>query len=138
MEQKTSFRVSPLHWLRKRIFLFRSPWLDIIEFAALVALIVWLMALSTSRLGYNWQWYRVPRYLYRIREGRFIAGQLLQGLAFTFRISGVSLVLALAIGLITALVRLSASFMGKIVARVYLEMIRNTPLVVAPAPGTGR
>jgi polar amino acid transport system permease protein len=130
MEEKVSFRITPFHWLRKKVFLFRSPWWDIIEFAALVAVIVWLMSLSTSRLGYDWQWYRVPRYLFRIRNGHLVVGALIQGLLFTFRISGVSLVLALAIGLITALVRLSGSFMGKILARGYLELIRNTPLVV--------
>ena len=43
---------------------------------------------------------------------------------------GSGLVLALAVGLLTALVRLSDSFMGKIISRVYLELIRNTPLIV--------
>ena len=40
------------------------------------------------------------------------------------------MVQAFAIGLATALIRLSGSFMGRIVSRVYLETIRNTPLVV--------
>jgi len=95
-----------------------------------MAATIWLMSISTSRLGYYWQWYRIPRYLFRVEDGRLIAGELIQGLLFTFRISGVSLVLALAIGLGTALTRLSDSFMGRILARVYLEIIRNTPLVV--------
>jgi len=86
--------------------------------------------ISTSRLGYYWQWYRIPRYLFRIEDGRLVAGQLIQGLLFTFRISGISLVLAFALGLGTALVRLSGSFMGRVLARGYLEVIRNTPLVV--------
>jgi polar amino acid transport system permease protein len=88
------------------------------------------MSLSTSTLGYYWQWYRIPHYLFRIEDGRLVAGQLIQGLFFTFKISGISLVLAFAIGLATALIRLSGSFMGRIVSRVYLETIRNTPLVV--------
>jgi polar amino acid transport system permease protein len=112
------------------VFLFRHPWIDIIEYVALVALIVWLMSMSTARLGYYWQWYRVPKYLFQIRDGHLIAGRLIQGLFFTFRISGVSLVLAFAVGLATALIRLSGSFMGRILSRVYLETIRNTPLIV--------
>jgi polar amino acid transport system permease protein len=112
------------------MFLFRHPWIDILEYVALVALIIWLMSMSTARLGYYWQWFRVPRYLFRIQDGRLVAGRLIQGLFFTFRISGVSLVLAFAAGLATALIRLSGSFMGRILSRVYLETIRNTPLIV--------
>ena len=49
---------------------------------------------------------------------------------FTLRITGVSLALSLAIGLVTALLRLSDALMGRILTRIYLEVIRNTPLVV--------
>jgi polar amino acid transport system permease protein len=101
-----------------------------LQFAALIAVVLWLMSLSTARLGYKWAWYRVPKYLFTEVEGRLVAGPLVDGLLFTLKISGVSLVLAFAIGLVTALLRLSNSFMGRAVARVYLEIIRNTPLVV--------
>lgn len=114
----------------KRRALFRSPWKDIAQFALLIIVGGWLLSLSTARLGYYWQWYRIPRYLFRMEEGRLVAGELIEGLLFTFKISGVSLVLALAIGLATALLRLSDSFMGRILTRLYLEVIRNTPLVV--------
>jgi len=130
MGEEIKIRVSPYHWLKQRVFLFRPPWIDIIQYLLLVAVVIWLMSLSTSTLGYYWQWYRIPRYLFRIEDGRLVAGQLIQGLFFTFKISGISLVLAFAIGLATALIRLSGSFMGRIVSRVYLETIRNTPLVV--------
>lgn len=109
---------------------FRSPWKDILQFALLIAAVAWLISLSTARLGYYWQWYRIPRYLFRVEQGHLVAGELVQGLLFTFRISGISLALALVIGLGTALLRLSDSFMGRILTRVYLEVIRNTPLVV--------
>jgi len=130
MEERIKPKVSIFHWLKQQVFLFRSPWKDIVQFILLIAVIVWLMSISTSRLGYYWQWYRIPRYLFSIEDGRLVAGKLIQGLLFTFRISGVSLVLAFAVGLGTALVRLSGSFMGRILARGYLEVIRNTPLVV--------
>jgi len=128
-------------------FLLGSPWRDIVQFALLIVVGVWLISLSTTRLGYYWQWYRLPRYLFRIEAGRLVAGDLIKGLFFTFRISGVSLVLALAIGLATALLRLSDSFMGRVLTRVYLEVIRNTPLlvqiyllyfVIGPILGLGR
>ena len=48
----------------------------------------------------------------------------------TLEITAYSLVLAAVIGLVTALLRLSDSFMGRWLARIYLELIRNTPLLV--------
>ncbi len=130
MEDTIKFRISPFRWLKRKVFLFRSPWFDILQYILLVGGFLWAMSVSTENLGYYWQWYRIPRYIFTIEEGRLVAGQLIQGLFFTFKISGISLVLALAVGLLTALVRLSDSFMGKIISRVYLELIRNTPLIV--------
>jgi polar amino acid transport system permease protein len=46
------------------------------------------------------------------------------------QISAISLLFAFAIGLITALLRLSNSVPGKIIARLYLEISRNTPLLI--------
>ena len=111
-------------------FLWRSPGRDILLFILLVVVIIWLMMISTARLGYYWQWYRIPRYIYRIEDGNFVAGELILGLLFTLRMAGVSLVLSLLIGLTTALARLSSSWMGRVMTRLYLEIIRNTPLVV--------
>ncbi|OPX38241.1 MAG: hypothetical protein B1H13_11670 [Desulfobacteraceae bacterium 4484_190.3] len=48
----------------------------------------------------------------------------------TCRITLVSFVLAFVIGLVTALLRLSRSMVGAALARVYLEVVRNTPLLV--------
>jgi polar amino acid transport system permease protein len=115
---------------KQRMFFLHSPWKDIILYVLLILVIVWLLSVSTASLGYNWMWYRIPRYIYTIEDGRFVAGPLILGLLFTLRISAVSLVLALAIGLGTALVRLSGPVTGRFLARGYLETIRNTPLVV--------
>jgi polar amino acid transport system permease protein len=53
-----------------------------------------------------------------------------QGLAVTFQIAVTSLVLAPIIGLIAALMRLSGSLVARGMARIYIELIRNTPLLV--------
>lgn len=81
-------------------------------------------------MEYNWQWYRVDRFIYRIIDGEFISGPLLQGLMVTFKITLCSMVLTILIGLVTALFRMSISFSGKLLANIYLELIRNTPLLV--------
>jgi polar amino acid transport system permease protein len=54
----------------------------------------------------------------------------LEGLWVTFRISGISLLFAFVIGLTTALLRMSHSFVAQSMARLYLEMVRNTPLLI--------
>jgi polar amino acid transport system permease protein len=102
-------------------------WLQI---TATAGLLIWAIYAGGSGLGYNWQWYRVPRYLYTIVDGHFLAGPLLKGLAVTLRVSAVSLLLSSLFGLATAICRLSNSFAAQAVARAYLELIRNTPLLV--------
>jgi polar amino acid transport system permease protein len=108
----------------------RSPLIDITQFLLLLAAMTWLMAKSIRELGYHWQWYRVPRYLFSMVDGQFSPGPLIDGLILTLRITAVSLILAFVFGLVTALLRLSNSFLGKVLSRGYVEIIRNTPLLV--------
>jgi polar amino acid transport system permease protein len=108
----------------------RSTVQDILMFAVVLAAATWILVQGTARLGYHWQWYRVPQYLFSFHEGRVHAGPLIEGLMVTLRITAISLILTLAFGLVTALLRLSDSFLGRVLARGYLELIRNTPLLV--------
>lgn len=108
----------------------RSPLIDLAQFAVLAAAFVWLGARGAQAMGYNWQWYRVPQYIYRIVDGEPVWGPLVKGLMVTIEISAYGMVLTLVIGLVTALLRLSNSFAGRLLARCYLELIRNTPLLV--------
>lgn len=125
----------------------RSTLIDILKFLLLIAILTFLLYRGTKTLGYHWQWYRVPKYIFTIEEGRFILGPLMEGLLVTFRIAAWGLILALIFGLFTALFRLSHSFVARVVARGYVELIRNTPLLVqifflyfvlAPIFGLGR
>ncbi|MEX1325901.1 MAG: amino acid ABC transporter permease, partial [Desulfobacterales bacterium] len=108
----------------------RSPLFDISQFILLILLILWFFSSSTEQLGYNWQWYQIPQYIFIHDDAGYHAGPLWDGLLVTFRISGISLLLAFIIGLATALFRLSNSFVARIIAQVYLETIRNTPLLI--------
>jgi len=111
-------------------FLKRSPLMDVTKFVLVIAALSWLMARGTERLGYNWQWYRITQYILSSANGDFFAGPLLHGLIVTLRITAMSLLLAFIFGLVTALFRLSNSFLARVLARGYLECIRNTPLLV--------
>jgi polar amino acid transport system permease protein len=108
----------------------RGALIDWGRFLLLAGIVVWLLSAGTAGLGYQWQWYRVPRFLFTTDGGGWTAGPLLQGLLVTLRISALSLLCMLAIALTTALLRLSTSFTARAVARGYLELIRNTPLLI--------
>lgn len=108
----------------------QRPLTDIIRFLAFSLLLVVLAVYASGRIEYPWQWYRVPRYLFTMEDGHFLAGPLLDGLAVTLNVTWISLILAFVIGLTTAVFRLSPSYVARLVARVYLETIRNTPLLI--------
>ena len=92
--------------------------------------LVWLTIEGASEMGYNWQWYQIPKYFYRVIDEELIWGPLATGLVITIEISLYSMLLTLVLGLLTALLRMSNSLSGQVLARVYLETIRNTPMLV--------
>ena len=108
----------------------RSQLADTFLFGLAVLLLALFMARGTENLGYHWQWYRVPQYLFTVDEQGFQPGPLLQGLGVTLEITGISLVLAFVFGVTAALFRISRSFAARWVARGYVETVRNTPLLV--------
>ncbi|TCP26496.1 amino acid ABC transporter permease [Rhodovulum adriaticum] len=93
-------------------------------------LILWGVVAGAQAMPYNWQWYRVPQFFYRVIDGELIWGPFIRGLLVTLQITLWGGLLAMAIGVTTALLRLSRSFIGHAIATVYLEAVRNTPLLV--------
>jgi polar amino acid transport system permease protein len=108
----------------------RNHLLDISVYLVLMVGLVLFLLKGAEDQGYYWQWFRIPDFLYKFDDGRFITGPILQGLKITLNITWISLLLTYAIGLVTALMRLSNSLIARGVARAYLEVTRNTPLLV--------
>jgi len=118
--------------------------LAIIAYALTMTCVVWAVLRGAEAMGYNWQWFRVPRYLI---DPDGSPGPLLRGAGVTIFISAFGLIGASVLALGAALLRLSGSIVGQALARIYLELIRNTPLLVqiffiyfvlAPMIGLGR
>ena len=107
----------------------RSMW-QIAQAVILFAVIAWLIHAGAAAMEYRWQWYRVGPFFYRIIDGEFIPGPLIKGIIVTVQLAGVSSVLSILIGALTAIGRLSNSIAGRAIATIYLEIIRNTPLLV--------
>ena len=97
---------------------------------AVLGAVFWLIWAGIMQLDYRWQWFRVEPFFYRVMDGELIWGPLVRGLIMTLKIAGLAGVLAILIGFLTALARMSGSIAGRAIATVYLEAIRNTPLLV--------
>jgi len=108
----------------------KSIFVDLLQFFLLMTFLFWVGWRGVDAMEYRWQWYRVPNFFFKQIDNEIIWGPLIYGLQITLYVSAWGMVLALLIGLITAFLRLSNSISGRLVARVYLEAIRNTPLLV--------
>ncbi|MEZ9858931.1 amino acid ABC transporter permease [Vibrio splendidus] len=102
----------------------------LVQIVLLVAAVVWILDSGAQTMGYTWQWERVPDYIAFYEDGEWWPAELVEGLLVTINISLISLVATLIIGLTTALLRNSNSVVGRTLATSYVELIRNTPLLV--------
>ncbi|MEY8827858.1 amino acid ABC transporter permease [Sedimentitalea sp. XS_ASV28] len=103
---------------------------SVIMYLIIMGLIIYGAYIGAQNMGYNWQWHRVPQYLYSLTDDGFQPGELLQGLAATVQLSVTAFALALVLGLLIALLRLSGLAIGTPVAIGFLELVRNIPLLV--------
>lgn len=103
---------------------------SIIAYAVVVGGIVWLAYSGAQAMGYNWQWYRIPQYFYSFTEDGFQWGEISVGLVKTLTLSSIAFALAVVMGLIVALLRLSGLVVCTAVSVAFLELIRNIPLLV--------
>ena len=108
----------------------RSTWSEVIQFAVLMTLLLLLILKGANSMGYDWKWDKVPQYLYRVIDGEFIWGPLMKGLFVTLDIAWWAGLIAMGIGLVAALLRLSGSIVGSAISWSYVELIRNTPILV--------
>ncbi|WP_119009007.1 amino acid ABC transporter permease [Vibrio superstes] len=102
----------------------------IFQILVLIVAVTWILDSGAQAMGYTWQWERVPDYIAFYEDGEWWPAELAEGLLVTIKISLLSLIATLIIGLITALLRNSNSIVGRSLGTGYVELIRNTPLLV--------
>ncbi len=107
-----------------------TPPVAVTLYFVIVGSIAWVAYTGAQQMGYNWQWYQVPQYIYTFTDDGFQAGEILTGLWATIVLSVTCFALATLMGLCVALLRLSSLVVGKGVAIGYLEFVRNIPLLV--------
>lgn len=115
-----------------REFLNKLRWPDYLISAVLIAFFGYIWLSIEGTLNYKWRWELIPGYIVGWHSGReeYFANLLLQGLAATIRISIYSGILALILGTILGIARCSANLTIRMLARTYLEFLRNVPPVV--------
>ncbi len=109
---------------------FDSVPVSVVIYLFVVGLIAYGSFTGAQNMGYNWQWYRVPQYIYSLTDDGFQWGEIMYGLVATLKLSIIAFALATVLGLLIALLRLSDLIVGKAVAIGFLELIRNIPLLV--------
>lgn len=109
---------------------FQSTATSVSIYLAVVVLIIYSAYTGSQAMGYNWQWYRVPPYFYTLTNDGFQWGEITIGLIKTVELSLLAFGLATLVGLAVAMLRLSELVVGKGMAIVFLELVRNMPLLV--------
>lgn len=106
--------------------------LDIVVIVAIVAVVAYLAYRTTAVLHYRWNWSVIPLYLLRYDpEGeRWVTNLIMQGFLTTIRLSVWTTLLALILGVVMGLFRISRSLFRRMVGRAYVELIRNVPPLV--------
>ena len=99
-------------------------------YCSIVGCILYSSFKGAQSMGYNWQWYQIPKYIYNHTDNGFQFGELMTGLWTTITLSFTAFNLALLIGLLIAFLRLSGLLIGTKIAICFLEFVRNVPLLV--------
>ena len=113
-------------------FFKKLRWPDYLVAAVLIAFFGYIWLSIEGSLNYKWRWELIPSYVVGWHSSReeYFANLLLQGLFATVRISIYSGILALLLGTLLGVARCSGNLTIRMLARTYLEFLRNVPPVV--------
>lgn len=106
--------------------------LDLVLVVLLLAAALWVWWRVETRLVYNWNWGIIPGYFLFFDEetGRWQSNLLLQGLVTTLRMTLWASLLALVVGTLLAIARISAWPSLRWLSRTYVELVRNIPPLI--------
>ncbi len=113
-------------------FFKRLHWADWLILALILLFFGYVWVQIDGKLAYKWRWHLIPNYIIGWHTERHVwfANILLQGLATTIRITLFASLLALVLGVGLGLARTAQNLTVRLLARTYLEFLRNIPPVV--------
>ena len=106
--------------------------LDVLILLTVAAALIYTIYQIKVKLNYNWKWEIIPQYLFRYDEesGKWVSNYLIHGLLTTLRLSFWGTLLATVLGTVMGLLRVSKSLFHRMIARSYVELMRNLPPLV--------
>jgi len=106
--------------------------LDIAVSFALTSIFVWLTYRVNVEVDYKWNWSVIPQYLIRFdpEKSKWVWGLIMQGVFTTLRLSIWATILAMIVGTIMGLFRVSQGLFNRLISWSYVELIRNIPILV--------
>lgn len=110
----------------------KLKWPDWVILAVLAGFFGYVLLTIEGTLNYSWRWHLIPGYIvsWHTTREEYFANLLLQGLIATIRISIYALILAVILGTILGIARTASNLTVRMLARTYLELLRNIPPVV--------
>jgi polar amino acid transport system permease protein len=111
---------------------YQVTWLDAALVASVAVAVSYLLWRADSVVKYHWNWSAILPYFVRYDDAqhRWVANLLLLGLFETVRLALWSGLFALVFGVVMGLCRVSQNLFLRLVARSYVELIRNVPPLV--------
>jgi len=95
------------------------------------AAVAWLVLHAKTSLAYHWDWSVIPQFLaYTDEGGTWRAGRIATGLLTTIRLSLWAGALALLLGTVAGLMRVSPRLFWRLTGGSYVLCVRNTPPLV--------
>jgi polar amino acid transport system permease protein len=86
----------------------------------------------STQIQYQWDWSVIPRYMFRYDQShdRWVPNLLMEGFLTTIRLSFWATILAVIFGTIMGVFRTSQSLFKRMIAKTYVELVRNIPPLV--------
>lgn len=107
-------------------------WLDAVLLLAVIGGVAFFAYRVDTVLNYDWNWSEITPYVlyYDDERSSWVPNLLLLGLFTTLRLAVWGIVIAAIIGVVMGLCRTSSNLFLRMVARTYVELIRNIPPLV--------
>src|ERR1700732_4184098 len=110
----------------------RVGWLDLVVLAIVTGFLVFVVYRIENVLQYKWRWDRTFAFILRWdpERGEWVTNLLAQGLFTTIRLAIWGMLLAVPIGTVAGICRVSRALLPRVIARLYVELVRNIPPLV--------
>lgn len=107
-------------------------WLDLVILAVVAGFVLFVVYRIDNILQYRWRWDRTFAFILRWdpKRGEWVTNLLAQGLLTTIRMTIWGMGLAILIGTVGGICRVSRALLPRVVARLYVELVRNIPPLV--------